>query len=180
MCPVHPRACGVRTPIKENVIYLIGSPPRVRGAYGRQTAFRYVSRFTPARAGCVIEGPKPHTTETVHPRACGVRSLFCRTQRTLSGSPPRVRGASDVADPRDEHLRFTPARAGCVYWKRKYALETAVHPRACGVRAKQGSKGGLILGSPPRVRGACLSRTCRTARVRFTPARAGCVQRPDR
>src|ERR1039457_1820695 len=70
--PVHPRACGDNSSCLLSASTLDGSPPRVRGQYWNAPARLPDIRFTPARAGTMLN--------------------LLRNRRFRLGSPPRVRG----------------------------------------------------------------------------------------
>ena len=68
--------------------------------------------ITPARAGKRPRLLAMLRNSQDHPRACGEKSLFPRTEPTREGSPPRVRGKVTIINPVQSVQRITPARAG--------------------------------------------------------------------
>ena len=72
---VHPRACGERKCSRMSLATAIGSSPRVRGTVERFGHRLVLRRFIPARAGngCALAFSPRRCS--VHPRACGERSL---------------------------------------------------------------------------------------------------------
>ena len=131
--PVHPRACGERTPTRSRGWPSRGSSPRVRGTRQHRRRIANHSRFIPARAGNARAGLVRRGKWAVHPRACGERALTRTSRKSESGSSPRVRG--------------TPLPC-CVSSSR-----CAVHPRACGERRVLHQFPRHDAGSSPRVRG---------------------------
>ena len=73
---VHPRACGERRTGHANLSCNLGSSPRMRGTGRRYGLAQHIGRFIPAHAGngTSLKPRKPNLT--VHPRACGERSLI--------------------------------------------------------------------------------------------------------
>ena len=130
---VHPRACGERTGIEEGVHRGSGSSPRLRGTEVKDSGARTWIRFIPAPAGNGDEQGNRIYVSTVHPRACGERSVVIRFQNYRAGSSPRLRGTGTGR----------PLRRAT----------NAVHPRACGERKPTLICRSVRRGSSPRLRG---------------------------
>ena len=195
---VHPRACGERwTGTSVLRLQSSGSSPRVRGTPRSTPSRRLTVRFIPARAGnalslagnqspCCGSSPRVRGTladqrtklarASVHPRACGERSVGLRSRRGgprfiparagnaicsrptrcgMAGSSPRVRGTPVRADVHIvQHRRFIPARAG----------------NASAIKCKSDVRHRFI---PARAGNAVLPALHPAADRRFIPARAG-------
>ena len=171
--PVHPRACGERGSPAKGKEGKDGSSPRVRGT-GRPDRYGDGgNRFIPARAG---NGQCPsacRTARSVHPRACGERLVVSPQRRARGGSSPRVRGTARNNGLGRQRQRFIPARAGNGSPARRVPSLSAVHPRACGERARIAKRTGSCCGSSPRVRGTDHPLLRNIHHSRFIPARAG-------
>jgi len=131
----------------------LGSPPRVRGKGVPCSARRLGRGITPARAGKSKWHYSKSSCAGDHPRVCGEKCTNVCRRTHHKGSPPRVRGKANVANPAFNVARITPACAG----KSQNGLKKTADDR----------------GSPPRVRGK--GWTCRghRNRHRITPACAG-------
>ncbi len=151
----HPRVCGESLPALHRQLYLLGSPPRVRGKSKKFKHWVTSEGITPACAGKV---PVP-------PFATGI----------ICGSPPRVRGKYQFHNSKTPLLRITPACAGKVGRRNTSGRPARDHPRVCGESDLKAVDTRIREGSPPRVRGKCLSCCCSPARSRITPACAGKV-----
>ena len=84
--------CGEKIPIEKRAVYLVGSPPRVRGKAGATGAGKSVVRITPACAGKRRFPLHQALKSKDHPRVCGEKLLYMVLFRLNLGSPPRVRG----------------------------------------------------------------------------------------
>ncbi len=151
--PVHPRACGERTPVAVFGSVSGGSSPRLRGTplpYPHLDALR---RFIPAPAGNAIRRTGPARSGAVHPRACGERRSMPKAVPVLDGSSPRLRGTRDAVHRFAARIRFIPAPAGNAKAGAIIRPANAVHPRACGERALVVICTTASIGSSPRLRG---------------------------
>ena len=170
---VHPRACGERGTMSAGSCAKNGSSPRVRGTVADHARIPAHARFIPARAG---NGKLWHSIcglSPVHPRACGERVVLIDAAAIVTGSSPRVRGTEGVGNTIDAGRRFIPARAGNGVRADGMVLRKPVHPRACGERAPRRTRGRVMAGSSPRVRGTELANRVPDSPRRFIPARAG-------
>ena len=130
-------------------------------------------RITPAYAGKSQICGKQLKYEEDHPRVCGEKSFLHLQFWTICGSPPRMRGKVQ-GDSALRRLRgITPAYAG----KSKFGIVNRGvkkdHPRVCGEKKLVGCPPGLLLGSPPRMRGKVQVTLAPAPLLRITPAYAG-------
>ena len=108
----HPRVCGEKESIQGTYIWLIGSPPRVRGKVGHKDAGDLLAGITPACAGKRTSGGRTPTTGRDHPRVCGEKAEADAASLTEQGSPPRVRGKAAGHQHGGGGAGITPACAG--------------------------------------------------------------------
>ena len=154
-------------------MYILGSPPQVRGKHGTMDAKTLDRGITPAGAGKTHLLDQFHFYLRDHPRRCGENlSAFTRKNRS-GGSPPQVRG-------KHPHLggffcahRITPAGAGKTCTYRKLAANYRDHPRRCGENVGFGEVCCRNQGSPPQVRGKRLMCGFCVPELGITPAGAG-------
>ena len=110
-------------------------------------------RITPAHAG------KSHDRQ--------------RRQRQERGSPPPMRG-KDADQLFGQHKRrITPAHAGKSNSVGRTICPTKDHPRPCGEKVIPRYAAGVVVGSPPPMRGKAAMAFCVTSLYRITPAHAG-------
>ena len=88
----HPRSCGEKVPVLEGDIFIVGSPPLMRGKVSFISGHLAELRITPAHAG------KRYTT----------KALFL----DFLGSPPLMRGKAKIGKAIRQYFRITPAHAG--------------------------------------------------------------------
>ena len=88
-----------------------------------------------------------------HPRVCGEKENQYFQWDCAAGSPPRVRGKDKILLISIGFPGITPACAGKSFWPAFAILLGGDHPRVCGEKACHFMLPGLLLGSPPRVRG---------------------------
>ena len=176
LCPKwwdHPRRCGENKDPELLLMYILGSPPQVRGKHGTMDAKTLDRGITPAGAGKTHLLDQFHFYLRDHPRRCGENlSAFTRKNRS-GGSPPQVRG-------KHPHLggffcahRITPAGAGKTCTYRKLAANYRDHPRRCGENVGFGEVCCRNQGSPPQVRGKRLMCGFCVPELGITPAGAG-------
>ena len=139
----------------------IGSPPRMRGKAGPNSAHNAASGITPAYAGKSEYRSFFPARPWDHPRVCGEKLGVVKLIPQLPGSPPRMRG-----------------KAG------EYGSQThrpQDHPRVCGEKPARSRARRRNWGSPPRMRGKDSTKDPCWNRWGITPAYAGkrriCVQR---
>ena len=129
--------------------------------------------ITPAHAGKSCPPQAPTFTRQDHPRVCGEKDKAKEMGATTKGSPPRMRGKESGCVPGLPGSRITPAHAG----KRD---KTAIfeewcrdHPCVCGEKTKPVPAGGILMGSPPRMRGKGSGTLPHYDHQGITPACAG-------
>ena len=135
LCPKwwdHPRRCGENKDPELLLMYILGSPPQVRGKHGTMDAKTLDRGITPAGAGKTHLLDQFHFYLRDHPRRCGENEMQVITARVSEGSPPQVRGKRRGYTYSLHQKRITPAGAG----KTARVLVRAVgqwdHPRRCG------------------------------------------------
>ena len=170
---VHPRSCGVFYLPMALFIFLIGSPPEVRGLPSRFLEQSSFSWFTPGRAGSAFQWTLIEPIFAVHPGSCGVWVTWKGWQSSRPGSPPVVRGLLNLLPVFLVCERFTPGRAGSVTGPMEDPMPKKVHPRSCGVCLRDGEQIRSCQGSPPVVRGLHYCALEYAHGPRFTPGRAG-------
>ena len=89
----HPRECGEQYAREYKGQWVIGSPPRVRGADDRDRRILSLIRIIPASAGSREQAITDIEALRDHPRECGEQSSKRTPIQMTAGSSPRVRGA---------------------------------------------------------------------------------------
>ena len=108
----HPRLCGEKNAVPQEVPPAKGSPPPMRGKAKMKQSTNALCGITPAYAG------KSHILELAetiiedHPRLCGEKRKKPAYVRMLPGSPPPMRGKVERVYFEPQDLRITPAYAG--------------------------------------------------------------------
>ena len=169
----HPRACGENFSLPHDFQPWSGSPPRMRGKQDPQLPLRLISGITPAHAGKTLLCSSRADTLRDHPRACGENASRPLPERTVSGSPPRMRGKRVCAGIRCRASGITPAHAGKTPSAPSHPPPGGDHPRACGENPGLTLAVCELLGSPPRMRGKRISISKMIAQGGITPAHAG-------
>ena len=108
----HPRVCGEKAAILRAVCVPIGSPPRMRGKAGPNSAHNAASGITPAYAGKSEYRSFFPARPWDHPRVCGEKNGNYDTQACGGGSPPRMRGKGERKRRHSNPRGITPAYAG--------------------------------------------------------------------
>ena len=67
----HPRVCGEKIFVGNQLPLFIGSPPRVRGKVENLSLSEELQRITPACAGKREEAERMEENAEDHPRVCG-------------------------------------------------------------------------------------------------------------
>ena len=140
-----------------------GASPRMRG-----TAMISATRW-------LVLGASPRMRGTSWPAAgrrvmCGASPRMRGTApddqdyAATFGASPRMRGTARAAGLRRGHGRCIPAHAGNGAHHRSTSSAAAVHPRACGERAKHGGVTAAITAVHPRACGERLQVTIGGAR----------------
>jgi len=99
--------------------------------------------------------------------------VVCSPSATHYGSSPRLRGTVPAGPQGQLGRRFIPAPAGNGHRCGNSRLRQAVHPRACGERARNNAEMIMIAGSSPRLRGTVIPPRPEPIGRRFIPAPAG-------
>ena len=130
-------------------------------------------RITPACAGKTLGRGSLYGRGWDHPRVCGENFLLFVLWVFPVGSPPRVRGKREIAEPVFIHPRITPACAGKTLEGIRCSWGNQDHPRVCGENTVRRRTHYCAGGSPPRVRGKRNLVPVNIPRVGITPACAG-------
>ena len=144
----------------------------------RGTAFRIkympgLSRITPAHAGNSLPFCGGTFNNGDHPRTCGEQFQLRPLSRTLSGSPPHMRGTDSSMFLMVFGNRITPAHAGNRFQRPELGVQDQDHPRTCGEQLSSFLKTWLRPGSPPHMRGTVEPLFTAITDIRITPAHAG-------
>ena len=149
----HPRLCGEKFCFYTLMIFLVGSPPPMRG----KVLFLHVDdipcRITPAYAGKSICRCESYAICWDHPRLCGEKGVILVNSGAVAGSPPPMRGKVVVSAFHDLFERITPAYAGKSLYCPASRRFLPDHPRLCGEKDTADAAVGGIIGSPPPMRG---------------------------
>ena len=144
---------------------------RGKHEYGNDTG--EYDGITPAHAGKTSSGLPQATLRRDHPRACGENRSLPLKQKSIPGSPPRMRGKLDRRLYRCLKVRITPAHAGKTGRSAWHFTAARDHPRACGENSLELAPKAFIVGSPPRMRGKLHVLQRLHTRAGITPAHAG-------
>ena len=94
------------------LLFMVGSPPRMRGKVKRNKRFQLADGITPAYAGKRPAAWAGAWRTGDHPRVCGEKSGRVRPWRKHKGSPPRMRGKVIRCEELARVVGITPACAG--------------------------------------------------------------------
>ena len=108
----HPRMCGDHWRPMDRLAPSRGSPPHVRGPLGITSATTTEKGITPACAGTTLTFDKAVMSHGDHPRMCGDHWGEAVEPKTITGSPPHVRGPRRPCADAYPLSRITPACAG--------------------------------------------------------------------
>ena len=169
----HPRVCGEKCPPGKFFFMTVGSPPRVRGKVSAGKILLHDGGITPACAGKSWLQKRAPSTVWDHPRVCGEKFALPVNAILKPGSPPRMRGKAlvnlfDVAA-----FGSTPACAGKRARPSPCRSQSRDHPRVCGEKTKPVPAGGILMGSPPRMRGKAVPVAAVPVAAGIIPAYAG-------
>ena len=165
--------CGEKPLLFLGGLNRAGSPPRMRGKGGIHLRLPEGDGITPACAGKSLDHSSLYRANWDHPRMCGEKPSTWTWIPQELGSPPHVRGKGSNLLSLGQGFRITPACAGK---SRPLACADIVqedHPRMCGEKAPQLHAFGVVMGSPPHVRGKVLGIHFLCRHLRITPAHAG-------
>ena len=88
-----------------------------------------------------------------HPRTCGEQTAVMNRITPALGSPPHMRGTVVVKRHQTGGYRITPAHAGNSFiFCFNFSLHQD-HPRTCGEQLELLRGFGVVVGSPPHMRG---------------------------
>ena len=102
------------------VLFVTGSPPRVREKHAINELHRLRGGITPACAGKTPKVSETVSNQRDHPRVCGKNAGTVVDSEGALGSPPRVREKRGNSPQTPKLPGITPACAGktLVYWSR--------------------------------------------------------------
>ena len=149
----HPRTCGENETARALERLSLGSPPHLRGKHKFYHYMGGRARITPAPAGKTASEIKTCTCGKDHPRTCGENEKSPVTSKTITGSPPHLRGKPDKKTLASNNSRITPAPAGKTHQKQSHYLVFGDHPRTCGENMPCSFASNTTSGSPPHLRG---------------------------
>ena len=108
----HPRVCGEKSRMSRVLLFMVGSPPRMRGKVKRNKRFQLADGITPAYAGKRPAAWAGAWRTGDHPRVCGEKGTGLTNVTSPMGSPPRMRGKAAPSSVAVMPCRITPAYAG--------------------------------------------------------------------
>ena len=88
----HPRTCGEKLFRPFRPLFLLGSPPHMRGKVFFIASVLLKFRITPAHAGKSFFCPNRILWDKDHPRTCGEKCGITSSTSWEKGSPPHMRG----------------------------------------------------------------------------------------
>ena len=170
---VYPRACGgtiesIRDEEEES-----GLSPRMRGNHPNRPGFAKIDGSIPAHAGEPLSGRERIERGWVYPRACGGTLLPGVWAIQMKGLSPRMRGNPYAVTLTMGGQRSIPAHAGEPSGKQESRRVIRVYPRACGGTCEALSRGTVMSGLSPRMRGNRHRDTRHSDRSGSIPAHAG-------
>ena len=169
----HPRVCGENSGCPRMTAARRGSPPRMRGEPSSVPRAWVWLRITPAYAGRTRVSLGSIGFFPDHPRVCGENGEQATRNLCTRGSPPRMRGEQAAQWVGEADVGITPAYAGRTSWQTILRLRRTDHPRVCGENWSITRLSGIVIGSPPRMRGEPASNNLTGRIPRITPAYAG-------
>ena len=128
----HPRVCGEKSMMSRVLLFMVGSPPRMRGKVKRNKRFQLADGITPAYAGKRPAAWAGAWRTGDHPRVCGEKGTGLTNVTSPMGSPPRMRGKGLVVRAALPARRITPAYAGKSTTLKVHTQASRDHPRVCG------------------------------------------------
>ncbi len=169
----HPRTCGEKTFHIIPPLYIVGSPPHMRGKGGAARPAAAQKRITPAHAGKSSTACGRCSAHGDHPRTCREKERVSRCACWTEGSPPHMRGKGGFPRLAVLHARITPAHAGKRPLCGILSVQREDHPRTCGEKVRDPQPGSHAQGSPPHMRGKALYGVFEGLVGGITPAHAG-------
>ena len=128
----HPRVCGEKSMMSRVLLFMVGSPPRMRGKVRAAPLGAGDAGITPACAGKRGEGQGGPAGLWDHPRVCGEKKSAHAVRFHSVGSPPRVRGKAVIMGNLVQGKGITPACAGKSKCSSPDCSRSKDHPRVCG------------------------------------------------
>ena len=169
----HPRMRGEQLMYAFSIVPSVGSPPHARGAGNPVDGDEQKLGITPACAGSSGNAITTWTLNGDHPRVRGEQQPAPSRNSFNLGSPPRARGAV-IHHPSPSAISgITPACAGSRNLSTSSRELRGDHPRVRGEQADFHHGDALIVGSPPRARGAGMQNAKHRKIEGITPACAG-------
>ena len=108
----HPRLCGEKHDVWDEMELTAGSPPPMRGKAENACVTDEGNRITPAYAGKSYRYSFRKICNKDHPRLCGEKRFIKADHKTVPGSPPPMRGKAYVLIDVETGEGNTPAYAG--------------------------------------------------------------------
>ena len=170
---VYPRVCGGTEEPEEEIIYLAGLSPRVRGNRPCMASPANAAGSIPACAGEPCMQIARSSITEVYPRVCGGTPSQSRASSSDTGLSPRVRGNLGLCQLFTHGLRSIPACAGEPPVLASDGLKLKVYPRVCGGTSVPSAETKRRSGLSPRVRGNPNHNRCLYVLGRSIPACAG-------
>ena len=149
----HPRVCGEKASVVNELFCHQGSPPRMRGKATSNSKHKSTTGITPAYAGKRLPRQCHIIVSWDHPRVCGEKTILGLSKGGEKGSPPRMRGKVRSVCVFSTVSGITPAYAGKSF---------RFLPAVFGSRDQ-----------PPRMRGKAVLTGILCLCFRITPAYAG-------
>ena len=134
-CRDHPRVCGEKDLPAACTIWLMGSPPRMRGKASLIGVTLIAPGITPAYAGKRDSLCRLLSLLWDHPRVCGEKFHVFSVSMFYSGSPPRMRGKGNDCCTGRRLAGITPAYAGKRAMDALPSFPAGDHPRVCGEKS---------------------------------------------
>ena len=128
----HPRGCGENGITAPALVFVVGSPPRMRGKRHTTLLYRSFDGITPADAGKTFVNSFILLILWDHPRGCGENTFYKKGTCHIKGSPPRMRGKHLHRRDDVRYTRITPADAGKTVTRCNDKVPISDHPRGCG------------------------------------------------
>ena len=145
----------------------------MRGKDSLDVAYRIWGGITPAHAGKSYRRGHARRQCQDHPRPCGEKLVRNILKLLAPGSPPPMRGKVYFSAKNVRFSRITPAHAGKSDSAAHDLRRKKDHPRPCGEKLYFAAQYGIIVGSPPPMRGKADASGAYAATCRITPAHAG-------
>ncbi len=170
---VHPHACGEHDRPADGGPALDGSSPRLWGTHSHGAGSRSRGRFIPTPVGNTKSIPGCFPRMPVHPHACGEHPRIRVMSPPSAGSSPRLWGTHMPSTFTPTKLRFIPTPVGNTAPPAQGAVQSPVHPHACGEHSFLIFPPVCFCGSSPRLWGTRNYKTGVVFGFRFIPTPVG-------